>query len=82
MINKAYNNCFYSYFREKRGAIVCFHYESKKRHKVKVLKFLKNNHDWSQIEKYLNTLGLTCEFDTEPTRNYCHNYIKDLKGGV
>lgn len=53
----AYNYNDYSYINHS-NKIVCFNYNSKKRHKIKVINFIKNHHQESDIIKYLNELGL------------------------
>lgn len=63
------------YFINHRQKKVTFSYKSYKRHKTKVLNYIKKHRQESDIIKYLNTLNLDIKKIT--TNKYIHYYIID-----
>lgn len=59
------------------GKRVVFSYKSNKRHKTKVINFLKNNHDESKINQFLEPLNLKLN-QYATSRRYIHYEIIDL----
>lgn len=70
----AYNCCDY-YFINHNQKKVCFNFESKKRIKGKVIRFIKENHQGSDIIKYLNSLDLKLELINDSKRYLAYNII-------
>ena len=69
----------YDYFRmNKRGEYICFSYSSKKRYKIKVINYLKYNHNFNDINSYLNTLGLRLRL-IGTSRRYASFEIIDIE---
>lgn len=68
-------NCSDCYFINHNQKKVCFNFESKKRIKGKVLKFIKENHQESDIIKYLNSLDLKLEIINKSKRYLTYNII-------
>lgn len=56
MIKAIYNNDYY--YVNHNNKKVCFIYKSNKRHKTKVINFIKNNKEESKINEFLKPLGL------------------------
>lgn len=56
----AYNNYDYYYINHS-NKYVCFNFESNKRVKTKVLKFIKQNHEEVKIIKFLEQYNLILE---------------------
>lgn len=69
----AYNCCDY-YFINHNQKKVCFNFESKKRIKGKVIRFIKENHGSDLIE-YLNSLDLKLELINDSKRYLVYNII-------
>lgn len=67
-----YNDCYFINHNQKK---VCFNFESKKRIKGKVLKFIKENHQESDIIKYLNSLNLKLETINKSKRYLTYRII-------
>lgn len=74
MITGAYAAADYVYLNNK-GKRVCYHYESKKRVKGKVLDFIKNNKDIELINEFLKQFDLTLKINS--TNRYSRRYIID-----
>lgn len=74
-MNSAMNCSDYAYVNHF-GKRVCFHFEFSKRVKTKVKYFLKNEHQESQITKYLNELGLKLEKIATSNRYIHYNIIE------
>lgn len=66
------NDCYFINHNQKK---VCFNFESKKRIKGKVLKFIKENHQESDIIKYLNSLDLKLEVINKSKRYLTYRII-------
>lgn len=75
MINSAFNCCDYGYVNHF-GKRVCFHFNSKKRVKTKVMNFLKAEHQEAEIKKYLSQLDLSLNVLADSNR-YKHYDIID-----
>lgn len=65
----------YSYYNHS-NKVVTFNFNSNKRVKTKVLKFIKKEHQESKINEYLNTLGLKLE-KVLTSKKYVHYNIID-----
>ena len=68
-------NCSDCYFINHNQKKVCFNFKSKKRIKGKVLKFIKENHQESDIIKYLNAFDLKLEIINKSKRYLTYNII-------
>lgn len=67
----------YDYFyRNHSGKYVCFSFESKKRVKIKVLEFIKNEHRDTKIKEYLKQFDLKLVL-VHKSRKYIQYFILD-----
>lgn len=75
MILSARDCADYSYYNHS-NKIVTFNFKSNKRVKTKVLKFIKNEHQETKVNEYLNTLDLRLE-KVLVSKKYIHYNIID-----
>ncbi len=73
----AYYNYDYSYINHSNKH-VCFNFESKKRVKMKVINFIKNHHQESDIIKFLKDYDLKLEV-INSSKKYLMYEIKDIE---
>lgn len=73
MISKAC--CFVDVYYIKKLRYYCFNYKSIKRHKIKVIKFIKNNNDINIIKEYLKNYNLDIKLISKSRRYKFYDVI-------